>query len=135
MPHGQFGENLTLSGLDESVSCIGDHIEIGTALFAITQPRVPCFKLGIRLNDPEIPKLFTKSLRTGFYLKVLREGVIQAGNEARTVQPGRGRISVREIFQSYFSRTPEATAVLERALEVEELSATWRSQITRRLSR
>lgn len=66
LPHGQFGENLTIAGLDESRSCIGDQLQIGNALFAISQPRVPCFKLGIRFSDARLPRLFAQSLRTGF---------------------------------------------------------------------
>lgn len=78
MPYGQFGENLTVSELDEFDSCIGDQLRIGSALFTITQPRVPCFKLGIRLGDEKMPRLFSESARTGFYLRVLRTGVIEA---------------------------------------------------------
>ena len=77
---GIFGENLTVSGFDEDSVCIGDKLKIGTALFAVTQPRVPCFKLGIRLGDPGMIRRFYKSGKWGFYLSVLEEGEIETGD-------------------------------------------------------
>lgn len=78
---GVFGENLTVEGFDESDVCIGDRLKIGSAMFAVTQPRMPCFKLGIRFGDPTIVKRFYKSGKWGFYLSVLEEGEIETGDE------------------------------------------------------
>jgi MOSC domain-containing protein YiiM len=78
---GVFGENLTVEGFDESNVCIGDRLKIGSAMFAVTQPRMPCFKLGIRFGDPTIVKRFYKSGKWGFYLSVLEEGEIETGDE------------------------------------------------------
>lgn len=78
---GAFGENLTTAGFTENSLCIGDRLKIGTALFAVTQPRMPCFKLGIRLKDPAMVKLFYKSGKWGYYLSVLEEGLIEGGDE------------------------------------------------------
>ncbi|HIA52837.1 MAG TPA: MOSC domain-containing protein [Candidatus Melainabacteria bacterium] len=78
---GVFGENLTVEGFDESNVCIGDRMKIGSAMFAVTQPRMPCFKLGIRFGDPTIVKRFYKSGKWGFYLSVLEEGEIETGDE------------------------------------------------------
>ncbi|CAN5606506.1 MOSC domain-containing protein [soil metagenome] len=78
---GIFGENLTVSGFDETNTCIGDKLQIGDAIFQVTQPRMPCYKQGIRFGDPGIIKLFYKSCKWGFYLSVLQEGTIEAGNE------------------------------------------------------
>ncbi len=134
LPYGQFGENLTIAGLDEASSCIGDQLQIGTTVFAITQPRQPCFKLGIRFDDSEMPRLFTKSARTGFYLKVLREGRLTAGDEVTTIERGKGEVSVKELFLAYFNPTAkESKAVYARALEVPDLSASWRTSISNRL--
>jgi MOSC domain-containing protein YiiM len=134
LPRGQFGENLTIAGLDEAVSCVGDHLQIGSAVFAITQPRQPCFKLGIRFGDMEMPKLFTKSARTGFYLKVVREGSLTAGDEVRVVEQGKGRVSVQELFLAYFNpAAKESKEIYARAVAVPELSASWRRSISSRL--
>ena len=136
MPYGQFGENLTVAGLDESKSYIGDHLQIGSTLMAITQPRVPCFKLGIRMENKEMPKLFSKSARTGFYLKVLAEGTVEAEDTIEIVQRGNGAISVNRLFEALFHpRTHNAVDVLEQALDVPELSQEWRKQIEDRLKR
>ena len=134
LTHGQFGENLTIEGLYETKSCIGDHLEIGSALFAITQPRQPCFKLGIRFGNPALPAMFTKSLRTGFYLKVLREGSLQSGDEVQLVQSGKGNVTVQEIFAAYFRPgTQESKSIYARAVDIPELSDSWRRAIVSRL--
>ncbi len=78
---GSFGENLTTSGLDENSICIGDQLKIGSARFVVTQPRMPCFKLGIRLADPSMVRRFYKSGKWGFYLAVVEEGEIETGDE------------------------------------------------------
>jgi MOSC domain-containing protein YiiM len=78
---GSFGENLTVSGFTEDSVCIGDKLKIGTTLFAVTQPRIPCYKLGIRLGDPSMIKRFYKSAKWGFYLSVLEEGEIETGDQ------------------------------------------------------
>jgi MOSC domain-containing protein YiiM len=136
MNYGQFGENLTIAGLDESECCIGDQLQIGSALFTITQPRVPCFKLGIRFGDEKMPKLFSESARTGFYLKVLLEGAVEAGDTVGVVKRGYGNVAIRRLFVAYLNRgDKEASQTLARALEVPELSPEWRTQIERRLAR
>ena len=133
---GQFGENLTVAGLDESACCIGDQLQIGSALFTITQPRVPCFKLGIRFGDENMPRLFSESARTGFYLKVLREGAVEAGDTVGVVKRGYGNVAIKPLFEAYLNRgDKEASRTLAHALEVPELSPEWRTQIERRLAR
>ena len=132
--YGQFGENLTVAGLDESDSCIGDQLQIGSALFTITQPRVPCFKLGIRLGDERMPKLFSESARTGFYLRVLREGLIEVGDTVNVVERGYGNVAIRTLFEAYLKAGDgDASLTLVRALEVPELSPEWRAHINKRL--
>jgi MOSC domain-containing protein YiiM len=78
--HGQFGENFTVAGLSDEEVCVGDRFAIGTALFEVTQPRVTCFKVGIRLEEPRMPSLLVAHGRPGFYLRVLREGEVGAGD-------------------------------------------------------
>lgn len=134
MPHGQFGENLTIAGLDESAACVGDRLRIGSARFVITQPRVPCFKLGIRLQRPDMPKLFTAHARTGFYLRVEHEGTVEAGDAVEVLARAPGSVSVRDLFRAFMDpRSPRSGAVLARAVAVPGLSAEWRAQIGKRL--
>lgn len=134
LDHGQFGENLTIAGLDESERCVGDRLQIGSAQFTITQPRVPCYKLGIRLGDERMPRLFAQSARTGFYLRVLREGEIEAGDAVDVIEAGYRKVAIRPLFEAYMNRGgKDAARILRRALEVPELSPEWRAQIEKRL--
>jgi len=136
MPYGLFGENLTVAGLDEAQLCVGDKLEIGDALFTISQPRVPCFKLGIRFADKRMPRLFALSLRTGFYLRVLKEGNIKAGDSVDVVAKGDGSLSIRSLFDAYLKPNDrEALHLLTRAIEIPELSPEWRGHIADRLAR
>ncbi len=136
MPYGQFGENLTIAGLDETRSFVGDRLRIGTAEFAITQPRVPCFKLGIRFGDATVPKLFSRSLRTGYYLMVLREGTIEAGDAVEVLERGKGGARIDQLYEGLIRpKGKDFSGVLSRALEAPELSPEWRAGIHERLGR
>src|SRR6201994_749490 len=95
--YGQFGENLTVDGLDDAAVCIGDRYRIGGALFEVTQPRVTCYRVGIRTNEPAMAALLVSHHRPGFYLRVLQEGEVGAGDEITKVADGPERISVAEI--------------------------------------
>jgi MOSC domain-containing protein YiiM len=81
--HGQFGENFTIEGLPDDAVCIGDRYQIGSALFEVTQPRVTCYRVGIRMNEPRMPALLTSSGRPGFYFRVLQEGEVGAGRNRK----------------------------------------------------
>ena len=81
--YGQFGENLTVDGLDDDQVCIGDRYRIGTAAFEVTQPRVTCYRVGVRMNDPRIPALLVSHHRPGFYFRVLEEGYVAGGRSDR----------------------------------------------------
>src|SRR5262245_11598118 len=87
---GQFGENLTLQGLTEDLARLGDHYRVGSALLEVTQPRYPCFKLGIKMGDPHFPRRFLASGRTGYYLRVLEEGEVSAGDTVELVEQAVG---------------------------------------------
>ena len=123
--HGQFGENFTVEGLPDDAVCIGDRYQIGSALFEVTQPRVTCYRVGIRMNEPRMPALLTSSGRTGFYFRVLQEGVIGAGDEVRKVGEAEARMTVAEINALLYSPN-HARDRLERALRIEALSPGWR---------
>src|SRR5690349_7737512 len=123
--HGQFGENFTIEGLSDDAVCIGDRYEIGSALFEVTQPRVTCYRVGIRMNEPRMPALLTSSGRPGFYFRVLREGEVGAGDEIVKVGDAKERLTVAEINALLYSPDHPRDR-LERALRIEALSPGWR---------
>jgi ferredoxin-NADP reductase/MOSC domain-containing protein YiiM len=124
--HGQFGENFTIEGLPDDAVCIGDRFQIGGALFEVTQPRVTCYRVGIRMNEPRMPALLTSSGRPGFYFRVLREGEVGAGDEIVKVGEAGERMTVAEINALLYS-PDHAPDRLERALRIEALSPGWRA--------
>ncbi len=129
---GQFGENLTTEGLLEDAVHIGDVLRIGGATLEVSQPRPPCFKLGIRMGLPTFPKQFLASGRVGFYLRVLEEGEIGAGDAIERVSLGPERMTVRETSHlMYFDKTNREEAA--RALRIEALSPAWREAFQQRL--
>jgi ferredoxin-NADP reductase/MOSC domain-containing protein YiiM len=95
--YGQFGENFTISGLADDQVCIGDHYQIGEALLEVTQPRVTCYRVGIRMNEARMPALLVSHHRPGFYFRVLREGAVRAGDEIVQVAAGPEAMTVAEI--------------------------------------
>lgn len=124
--YGQFGENLTIEGLPDDETCIGDRYRIGTALFEVTQPRVTCYRVAIRTNEPQMPALLTSSGRPGFYLRVLEEGELGANDSILLVTRGPEEMTVAEVNALlYSSHHPRAR--LERALRIPALSPGWRS--------
>jgi MOSC domain-containing protein YiiM len=124
---GQFGENLTVSGMPDDQVSIGDVFRIGGAVVQVTQPRAPCFKLGIRMGDPSIVKRFLQTCRVGFYLRVLSEGVLAAGDAIEVVSRDPQRISVMEACRLRFFDKMNAAAI-RRVLQVAALSPAWREQ-------
>ena len=123
--HGQFGENFTIEGLPDDIVCIGDRYRIGSALFEVTQPRVTCYRVGVRMNEPRMPALLTSSGRPGFYFRVLEEGTVGAGDEIVKVAEAKERMSVAEINALLYSPHHPRDR-LERALRIEALSPGWR---------
>ena len=121
---GIFGENLSVSGMDEQV-CIGDVFKIGEAILSVTTPRMPCFKLGVRMNDATMVKEFMKAERNGFYFKVMEEGEIEAGLPITKLDSDGYGLSVAETIQLYTSRSSDA-ALLRKAVDSPSLPADWR---------
>ena len=124
--HGQFGENFTIEGLPDDAVCIGDRFRIGSALFEISQPRVTCYRVGIRMNEPRMPALLTSSGRPGFYFRVLQTGEVGAGDDIVKVGEAAERMTVAEINALLYSPDHPRDR-LERALRIEALSPGWRS--------
>ncbi len=123
--YGQFGENFTVEGLADDDVCIGDRYQIGSAEFEISQPRTTCYRVGIRMNNPQIPALLTSSGRPGFYLRVLREGSVGAGDEITKVGESKERMAVAEINALLYSSN-HAHDRLVRASTIDALAPGWR---------
>src|ERR1700739_2110121 len=126
--YGQFGENFTVEGLADDEACIGDHYRMGKALFEVTQPRVTCYRLGIRMNEPQMAALLVSHGRPGFYFRVLEEGEVAAGDEIVKVKAGPERVTVAEINALLYLPGHPASG-LERALRIPALSAGWRASL------
>ena len=118
----EFGENLTTEGVDVNGAGIGERWEIGTALFEVSEPRIPCWRLGVRMNDPRFVGRFTDSMRPGAYLRIVREGDVGAGDEIRIVERPGTDLTVRDVFRIYTRDRREAG----RLLEVPAMSEAWR---------
>ncbi len=124
--YGQFGENFTVDGLPDAEVCIGDRYRIGSALFEVTQPRVTCYRLGIRMNEPRMPALVVAHHRPGFYFRVLEEGEVEAGDEIVKIVAGPERMTVADIDALLYLPGRDRNG-LERALRIPALSAGWRT--------
>jgi ferredoxin-NADP reductase/MOSC domain-containing protein YiiM len=124
--YGQFGENFTISGLADDQVCIGDRYQIGEALFEVTQPRVTCYRVGIRMNEPRMPALLVSDHRPGFYLRVLREGAVQAGDDIVQVAAGPEAMTVAEIDGLLYLPGHSRERMLS-ALRIPALSPGWKA--------
>jgi ferredoxin-NADP reductase/MOSC domain-containing protein YiiM/ferredoxin len=125
---GQFGENFTVAGLPDDEVCIGDRYRIGSALFEVTQPRVTCYRVGIRMAEPAMAALLVSHHRPGFYFRVLEEGEVGAGDEITKVADGPERITVANIDALLYLPKPSREQ-LERSLRVPALSAGWKTSL------
>jgi ferredoxin-NADP reductase/MOSC domain-containing protein YiiM len=123
---GQFGENFTVEGLPDSEVCIGDRYRIGGAIFEITQPRVTCYRVGIRMNEPRMAALLVSHHRPGFYFRVLQEGEVGAGDDIVKITDGPERISVAEV-DALLYLAGHSREQLQRALQIPALSKGWQS--------
>jgi ferredoxin-NADP reductase/MOSC domain-containing protein YiiM len=123
---GQFGENFTIEGLSDDEVCIGDRYQIGSAIFEVTQPRVTCYRVGIRMNDPRIPALLVSHRRPGFYFRVLHEGEIQAGDEILKLGTGAEEMTVAEVSALLYLPGHPRQQLL-RALRMPALSSGWQA--------
>src|SRR5262249_24561115 len=122
----QFGENFTVEGLADDEVCIGDRYRIGKAVFEVTQPRVTCYRVGIRMNEPRMPGLLVANHRPGFYFRVLQEGEVGAGDDIVKVADGPERITVAEI-DALLYLPGHSSEQLQRALRIPALSKGWQS--------
>jgi len=126
--YGQFGENFTVDGLPDDEVCIGDRYQIGEAVFEVTQPRVTCYRVGIRMAEPRMPALMVAHRRPGFYLRVIAEGQVAAGQDIIKISTGPEQISAAQIDALlYLPGHPKDD--LERALRIPALSPGWKGSL------
>ena len=121
---GQFGENFTVSGLDDRDVCIGDRYRIGEAEFEVTQPRVTCFRVGMRLGVPEMPNLLVSQHRPGFYFRVITEGLVRAGDDIVLTRRGRHELSVADVDALLYLPDRDMD-LLRKIVDVPALSPGW----------
>ncbi|MDO7907384.1 MOSC domain-containing protein [Paenibacillus sp. JX-17] len=129
---GAFGENLTVSGLDEEQVCIGDVYRLGSAIVQLSQPRQPCFKLGVRYNFKELPVLFQQSGYTGYYYRVLEAGTFQSGCELVLLERPEDSMTVMQANRIMYHRKQDAEAIRQ-LLGIQALSVSWKQQLQKRL--
>jgi MOSC domain-containing protein YiiM len=132
LPFGQFGENLTVTQMPDEAVHIGDVFGIGEIIVQVTQPRVPCHKLGVRFGLPQFPAQFLPSGRCGFYLRVLQAGRIRAGDAIELLHEDPARLNLSDCMLA-IQEVPRQQEIIRRALEIEALSTAWRDDLTRRL--
>ncbi len=134
IPFGSFGENLTISGFDEEAVCLGDVYRAGTASLLAIQPRLPCFKLGLRFNDPGMVKRFAQSMRLGIYFRVAEPGRVRRFDRFEKISGHARRFPVLDLARLYFD--PELTPEKARpALEHPALNDNWRGMLSKRLEK
>lgn len=134
LPFGSFGENFTVSNFSEERIRIGDEFQFGSAVLQVSQPRIPCFKLGIALNNKSAPKLFIKTYSTGIYFRVLTPGSVKTGDSIHLSKKSLHSITVKKVFQAYFdNKYSNAEMVLAEAIGLDELAPEWKEKIAKKL--
>lgn len=134
LPFGMFGENLTVEGLNEREVHIGDTLRVGCALMQVTQPRMPCYKLAIKFGREDIIKRFMQSTRSGFYLSVLEEGEVGAGDAIEQISQDGNGVTVTDIVRLY-STDKYNLDLLRRATQLEALPQDWRDYFQERIEK
>lgn len=129
--YAELGENLTTEGIEVNDAVVGEHWAIGSAVFEISEPRIPCWRLGVRMNDPAFVRRFTESLRPGAYMRVVSEGNVGAGDAIEVVSRPAKSITVRDVFRIYTRDHGE----IGRLLEVPQISAAWQRWAREALAR
>jgi MOSC domain-containing protein YiiM len=119
---GEFGENLTTEGIEVNNALVGERWEIGTTVLEVSEPRIPCWRLGVRMNDQMFPRRFTEALRPGTYLRIVVEGDVGAGDEIRVVERPDHNLTIRDVFRIYTRDRDE----VERLLVVPRMPESWR---------
>jgi MOSC domain-containing protein YiiM len=122
LTYGEFGENLTTEGIAVNDALVGERWEIGTTVLEVSEPRIPCWRLGVRMNDPIFPRRFAEAMRPGAYLRIVVEGSVGAGDEIRVVERPGHDLTIRDVSRIYTRDRDE----VERLLAVPQVSESWR---------
>jgi MOSC domain-containing protein YiiM len=130
-PYGQFGENFTVEELPDEAVHIGDLFRIGPILVQVTQPRVPCFKLGLKMDNPVFVNAFLRSGRVGFYLRVLEEGEVSPGDTITRIRVDEERLTIRDAMLALV-KGPRQHEIIDQALRIKALSEAWRNDLEKR---
>ena len=130
----QFGENFTVEGMHEDEIHVGDVFRVGDALVEVTQPRVPCYRLGVKMEDPHFPKRFLQSCLVGFYIRVLEEGIVGADDSIELVKKDPEAMSVRKVCHLYYF-DPDNVEDCKKAVRIKSLSPGWREGFEDRLEK
>lgn len=133
-PWGAFGENLTFAELDEKKICAGDIYRLGSAELQVTEPRFPCFKLGIKYGDMKVIKTFLDSRRSGVYFRIHKEGMVDRGDELQLLHGDPARVSIYDFYNGYNEKTKDR-ALLKQFLKVKSLTPRWRGKFEELLKR
>ena len=132
LPYGMFGENFTTEGLLENDTNVGDRFSVGEAELMVTEPRLPCYKLGIKFGRADIIRKFLQSRRTGFYFAVIKEGQVQAGDELELLSRDANNITIADITRLYAFEKDDLNT-LRRAVKLNALSESWREYFQKQL--
>jgi MOSC domain-containing protein YiiM len=130
---GMFGENFTTEGLMEDSINIGDQFQIGSAKLVATQPRMPCYKLGVRFGRMEVIRQFMASGRPGIYFKVLEEGEVEAGDKIRIIRKDKNNVTVKDIVRLYITRDQIDIEAMRRATKIRALPEGWRYEFKQKI--
>lgn len=123
LPYGQFGENVTTEGIEVNDALVGERWEIGSTVLEVSEPRVPCWRLGVRMEDRKFPRRFIDALRPGAYLQIIVEGNVGAGDEIRLIGKPLHDLTIRNFFRIFYSRDRDE---LQRLVAIPEVSESWR---------
>ena len=131
LEHGEFGENLTTQGIEVNDALVGEHWSIGSTVLEVSEPRIPCWRLGVRMNDKTFPKKFTQALRPGPYLRIIEEGDIGVEDEIKVIEKPEHDLTVRDVFRIYTKDRSE----VGRLLEVKQISEAWKNWASQELTK
>jgi MOSC domain-containing protein YiiM len=132
LPWGMFGENFTTEGMFEETVNIGDQFMVGTAKLVATQPRMPCYKLGVKFGNMDIIKRFLASGLTGVYFKVVKEGELEQGDEIKLIKKDKNNVTVKDIVRLYTVNKDDVQTI-QRAIKIKDLPKGWRSHFINQL--
>jgi MOSC domain-containing protein YiiM len=135
MPFGMFGENLTTDGLMENSVNIGDQFQIGSVKLISTQPRMPCYKLGIKFGPMDVIKSFLESLRPGIYFKVLQEGEVGQGDKIELINMDDNKVKVNDIIRLYINEDSKDLETMEKVIRIRDLPKGWRIHFIQKIDK